>query len=90
MSHITDLQTLLKKDVLVEVSENIAEIEKAITETKKKNELKDLNADLEYMRQVEQYFNEVLADIENKSLTQEQALDILEGLEDMRADNQEV
>ncbi len=42
------------------------------------------------MLQVKQYFDEVLLDIENNSITQEQALDILEGLEEMKVDNQEI
>lgn len=90
MNHIKNLETLLKSDVIVEVTENIKEIEQTINETKKKNELKELNAELEYMKQVQLYFNEVLLDIENNTITEEQALDILEGLEDMRAENQEV
>ncbi|QKF81739.1 hypothetical protein [Halarcobacter ebronensis] len=86
MDYIKQLDELLKKDVLVEVNENIKEIEE---ELKKKKD-KALKEELEYMLQVKLYFDEVLVDIKNNSLTQEQALDILEGLEDMKIENQEV
>lgn len=86
MDYIKDLENLLKTDVLLEVEENIKEIESEIS----KKKTKALKEELEYMKQVKLYFDEVLADIENKTLTQEQAQDILEGLEDMRADNQEI
>ena len=42
------------------------------------------------MNQVKQYFVEVIVDINNASITQEEAKDILEGLDDMRIENQEV
>lgn len=86
MSHIQTLEKLLKEDVLVEVNTTIKELEEALSQ---KNN-KDLNEEVQYMKEVKKYFDEVLADIENNSLTQEQALDILEGLEEMRADNQDV
>lgn len=87
MSHIKELETLVKNDVLVEVNENIKDIEAEISKTKKN---KDLEEELEYMNQVKQYFDEVISDIANNSISEEEALDIIEGLEDMRAENQEV
>lgn len=86
MDYIKELENLLKTDVLIEVNENIKEIEEEY-KSKKKKAVKE---ELEYMLQVKKYFDEVLVDIENGSMTQDQALDILEGLEDMRADNQEI
>lgn len=87
MNHIETLEKLLKEDVLLEVSENIKELQEAINQTPKDKSLKE---EFKYMQEVKAYFDEVLVDIENKTITQEQALDILEGLEDMRIDNQEV
>lgn len=87
MSHIKQLETLVKTDVLVEVNESIKELEAELAKAKKKN---DLQEELEYIKQVKQYFDEVIADIENNSISEEEALDIIEGLEDMRAENQEV
>ncbi len=70
-----------------EVKETIAELEEEIKRVKKN---KDLKEELDYMREIRKYFNEILLDIDNNSITEDQALDILEGLEDMRAENQEV
>lgn len=86
MDYIKELKELLQNDVLVEVNENIKEIETELA--KKKN--KALKEELDYMKQVRLYFDEVLVDIEKNILTQEQAVDILEGLEDMKAENQEI
>jgi len=87
VDYIKDLENLLKDDVLVEINENISGIKSALD--KKKND-KALKEELKYMSDVKKYFDEVLIDIENKTITQEEALDILEGLEDMRTENQEV
>ncbi len=87
MDNIKELEKLVKEDILLEVNEEIQSLEKAI-ENMKKN--KDLKEELEYMQQIKQYFDEVILDIENGTITQEQALDILEGLEDMKIENQEV
>ncbi len=86
MDNIKELEKLIKTDILVEVNEEIQSLESAI-KTKKKN--KDLKEELEYTQQIKQYFDEVILDIENGTITQDQALDILEGLEDMRIENQE-
>lgn len=86
MDHIKELKKLLEEDVLLEVAENIQELENEMS--KKKN--KALKEEMNYMKEVKKYFDEVLTDIENNSITQDQALDILEGLEDMRAENQEI
>ena len=86
MDYIKELEKLLKDDVLVEVNEDIKELEEQLK--KKKN--KALKEELEYMLQVKLYFDEVLLDIKNNTLSQDQALDILEGLEDMKIENQEV
>lgn len=87
MNYIEQLEEIVKTDVLVELNETIKELNETI-KTSKKN--KDLKEELKYLEQVKLYFDEVLLDIENNTITQEQALDILEGLEDMRAENQEV
>ena len=86
MDYIKSLEELLTKDVLLEVADNIQELENAIKEKKDKA----LKEELEYMLKVKLYFDEVVEDIKNNSITQDQAQDILEGLEDMKAENQEV
>lgn len=86
MDYIKQLEELVKEDVLVEVNENIREIRAELS----KKSTNDLKEELEYMKQIKQYFDEVLTDIANNTISQEEALDIIEGLEDMRAENQEV
>ncbi len=86
MDYIKELQTLLKTDVLVEVNENIKELEANLSKKKSSKSIKD---ELTYMKEVKRYFDEVLLDIEAKTITQKEALDILEGLEDMKVENQD-
>jgi len=85
MSKIKELEQLIKTDILVEVNETIEEIEEQL---KKKKNNKNLKEDIEYMKQVKLYFDEVLLDIDNNNLKEDEAIDILEGLEDMRIENQ--
>lgn len=85
MDHIKELTKLIQTDILPEVNDNIKDIETQLA--KKKN--KALKEELDYMKQVKLYFDEVLIDVEKNLLTQEQALDILEGLEDMKVENQD-
>ena len=87
MDYIKELKELLENDILLEVNENINELKDEISKTKKNKSLKE---ELKYMEEVKLYFDEVLLDIKNNTLTNQQALDILEGLDDMRVDNQEV
>lgn len=89
MSNIKKLDELLKTDVLVEIKETINELETNI-KTASKKDAKVLKEELEYINQVKQYFDDVILDIENNTLTEDQAQDILDGLEDMRVENQEV
>lgn len=85
MNKIKELETLLKEDVLIEVAQDIKELEEQLA--KKKNS-KTLQEELDYMKQVKLYFDEVILDIEHNNLKEQDAIDILEGLEDMRAENQ--
>lgn len=84
MSNIKELKELLTTDILPEVKDSIKELE---TELKKKNTNKELKEELKYMLDVKAYFDEALLNIENKSMTDEIALDILEGLEEMKIDD---
>lgn len=85
MDIIKELEALLRKDVLVEVNDNIKELEDKIANKKNNKALKE---ELDYMRQVKQYFDEVLLDIEHNNLTKKDAKDILESLEEMKVENE--
>jgi len=86
MSKIKELEEILKSDVLVEVNEEIKAINKLISK-EKNNE--DLKQELDYIEDVKKYYDEVLAFIANGKLKEEEAIQILEDLEDMRAENDE-
>ena len=86
MSKIETLEQLLKNDVLVEVNNEIKSIEKLISKQKNNDELK---IELDYMVDVKKYYDEVLIHIEKKLLSEEDAIKILEDLEDMRADEED-
>ena len=86
MSKIEKLEQLLKNDVLVEVNNEIKSIEKLISKQKNNDELK---IELVYMVDVKKYYDEVLIHIEKKLLSEEDAIKILEDLEDMRADEED-
>lgn len=83
MNKITELKKLLEDEVLLEVQSNIKEL----TQLKQNKQTQE---ELLYMQNVEKYFNEVLLDIENSTLMQQDAIDILESLEEMKIENEEI
>ncbi len=87
MSKIKELEELLKTDVLVEVNAEIEALEELI---KKEKNNKDLEIELEYMSDVKKFYDEVLLFIDKNKLTEEEAINILADLEDMRIDEDEI
>ena len=87
MSKIKELEELLKTDVLVEVNAEIEALEEMI---KKEKNNKDLKIELEYMSDVKKFYDEVLLFIDKNKLTEEEAINILADLEDMRIDEDEI
>ena len=87
MSKIKELEELLKTDVLVEVNAEIEALEELI---KKEKNNKDLKIELEYMSDVKKFYDEVLLFIDKDKLTEEEAINILADLEDMRIDEDEI
>ena len=85
MNKIEELQKILKTDVLLEVEAEIDALQKLIA----KNKSKDLENELEYMLDVKKFYDEALILIEKRKLTQEEAINILLDLEDMRADDED-
>ena len=87
MGAIEDLEKILKTEVLIQVNEEIETIEKFV---KKQKDSEDLKAELEYMRDVKKYYDQVILHIEKKILSQEDAVKILQDLEDMRDDEDDI
>ncbi len=86
MSKIKELEELLKSDVLVEVNEEIDALNKLLLKEKNNQNLK---IELEYMLDVKKFYDEVLIHIEKNILKEEEAINILADLEDMRADDED-
>ena len=86
MSKIKELEELLKNDVLIEVNEEIDALNKLLLKEKNNQNLK---IELEYMLDVKKFYDEVLLHIEKNILKEEEAINILADLEDMRADDED-
>ena len=87
MNSIEQLEKLLKTEVLVQVNEEIKTIKKLI-EKQKNNE--DLKIELNYILDVKKYYDEVITHIEKKILKEEDAVKILQDLEDMIDDEDDI
>ena len=87
MHSIEQLEKLLKTEVLVQVNEEIKTIKKLI-EKQKNNE--DLKIELNYILKVKKYYDEVITHIEKKILKEEDAVKILQDLEDMIDDEEDI
>ena len=87
MNTIEELEKILKSEVLLQVNQEIEEIEKIL---KKQKNNTDLKIELEYMKDVKKYYDEVISHIEQKILSQEDASKILQDLEDMIDDGDDI
>jgi hypothetical protein len=85
MSNIKKLEKILKEELIPELDENLEEMMDIIDSG---NCSKDDKDELKYLEEMKAYFDEVELDISNNNLTEEDALDILEVLEDMRLDKE--
>lgn len=85
MSNIEKLAKILKEELIPELDENLEEIIDIIDSGDASKNDKD---ELKYLEEMKAYFDEVELDIANNNLTEEDALDILEVLEDMRLDKE--
>ena len=87
MNVIDQLEKLLKTEVLVQVEEEIQTIEKFLA---KQKDSEDLKIELDYMLDVKKYYDQVMLHIEKKILSEEDAVKILQDLEDMREDEDDI
>ena len=83
MNKIQTLEKILKEDVMVEIDENIDELMDICDDKKAKKEDQD---ELKYMEDIKLYFDEVLIDIESNNISEDDAQEILDVLEEMRLD----
>ena len=87
MNVIDQLEKLLKTEVLIQVDEEIATIKKFLA---KQKDSEDLKIELDYMLDVKKYYDQVMLHIEKKILSEEDAVKILQDLEDMREDEDDI
>ena len=85
MPNIKKLAKILKEELIPELDENLEEIMDIIDSG---NASKDDKDELKYLEEMKAYFDEVELDISNNNLSEEDALDILEVLEEMRLDKE--
>ena len=76
----------LQKNSLLD-NEEIQTIEKFLA---KQKDSEDLKIELDYVLDVKKYYNQVLLHIEKKILSEEDAVKILQDLEDMRDDEDDI
>lgn len=87
MNVVDQLEKLLRTEVLIQVDEEIETIKKFLA--KQKNS-EDLKIELDYMLDVKKYYDQVMLHIEKKILSEEDAVKILQDLEDMREDEDDI
>ena len=85
MSNIKKLENVLKEELIPELDESLEEIMDIVDSG---DGSKDDRDELKYLEEMKAYFDEVELDIANNNITEEDALDILEVLEDMRLDKE--
>lgn len=85
MTNVEKLVKILKEELIPELNENLEEMMDIIDSGDCSKDDKD---ELKYLEEMKAYFDEVELDIENNNLTEEDALDILEVLEEMRLDKE--
>lgn len=87
MGVIEDLEKILRTEVLIQVNEEIETLKKFVL---KQKDSEDLKIELDYMLDVKKYYDEVIIHIEKNILKEEDAVKILQDLEDMRDDEDEI
>jgi|UniRef100_UPI00404878B5 hypothetical protein len=85
MSNIKKLEKILKEELIPELDENLEELMDIVDSG---DCSKDDRDELKYLEEMKAYFDEVELDISNNNLTEEDALDILEVLEEMQLDKE--
>lgn len=74
VDYIEKLRFLLESDLIHEINKNFEELREIQTRDPYSNTIKE---DLEYIKQIKKYFENIIIEIDNKEISQEKALDIL-------------
>lgn len=84
MNKITELEKLLNEEFIIELDDSINEILNIIDSEKN---TKDAQKELDELEEIKVYFDDVLLDIKNDKLSENDAIDILNILEEMSFEN---
>ncbi len=87
MSKVKELEKLLREDIMIELEDSIQHLAEKVRKNKSGVAIKD---ELKYMREVQEYFDATLYEIDKEKLSEDDAIEILATLEEMRLENQEV
>ena len=90
MSDIKKIEKLLEEDLLIELKESIEELKNVIKKLKDSVEIKEANEELENMIDLQDDFNSLLKDAQKGDLSEEEAKEILEELEEMKLDDNDL
>ena len=85
MNNIEKLEKILKEELIPELDSNLTELANITQSWKATTDDKE---EFEDMKEMKKYFADVLEDIQNNKLQDEDAIEILEVLEDMRLDKE--
>lgn len=90
MNNIKKIEKLLEEDLLIELKESIEELKNVIKKLKDSVEIKEANEELENMCDLEEDFISLLKDAKKGDLSEEEAKEILEELEEMKLDDNDL
>ena len=90
MNDIEKIEKLLEEDLLIELKESIVELKNVIKKLKDSVEIKEANEELENMCDLQEDFNSLLKDAKKGDLSEEEAKEILEELEEMKLDENDL
>lgn len=85
MSNIETLEKILKEEFLPELEENLRELASYTQSWKATSEDKE---EFEDLKEMKTYFDNVIEDLDNKNISEDNASEILEVLNEMRLDNE--
>ncbi|NQY22206.1 MAG: hypothetical protein HRT40_13060 [Campylobacteraceae bacterium] len=86
MTKIQELEELLKHDVIIDLEDYIDDLFEIVA---KKKETEETKEELKNMQELKGDFEDMLEDIKKGDMDEEEAIEILEELHEMKAENEE-
>lgn len=83
MSNIEKLEKVLKEEFLPELDESLVELANITQSWKATSEDKE---EFEELKEMKKFFDKLVEDLDNKDIEEDEAVEILEALNEMRLD----